>query len=109
MYPYINNMPQGNFNVPVEFNGFRNDMNNYPVAGEYPMSQNQNADERFFWAPFVVGGLAGTALGYGIANNNQLNNSNAGAPIYVPGPAPYYPYQYPYNNYVYPTQNTYYF
>lgn len=29
--------------------------------------------DRFFLAPFLVGGLAGTALGYGIANNNQIN------------------------------------
>ncbi len=57
-------------------------------------------DERFFWAPFVVGGLAGTALGYGIANNNQLNNQNYG---YYP------PVYYPYPTYVYPSQNTYYF
>lgn len=60
-----------------------------------------NEDERFFWAPFVVGGLAGTALGYGIANNNQLNNQG------------YYYYQqpiyYPYPTYIYPSQNTYYF
>lgn len=34
-----------------------------------------NEDERFFLAPFLVGGLAGTALGYGIANNNQMNNN----------------------------------
>lgn len=56
-------------------------------------------DERFFWAPFVVGGLAGTALGYGIANNNQLNNQGG-----------YYgPMYYPYPTYVYPSQNSYYF
>lgn len=108
MYPYINNMPQGSFNSPMDFNGYRNDMNNFQYPAEMPVNQGVNGDERFFWAPFVVGGLAGTALGYGIANNNQINN-NSGAPIYVPGPAPYYPYQYPYNNYVYPTQNTYYF
>jgi hypothetical protein len=38
---------------------------------------NYNSNEdRFFFAPFLVGGLAGTALGYGIANNNQINNKN---------------------------------
>ena len=61
-----------------------------------PAGQN---DERFFWAPFVVGGLAGTALGYGIANNNQMNNN----------PGYYYPMYYPYPTYIYPTQNTYYY
>ena len=75
----------------------RNDnMYNYPQNIDY----NQMNDERFFWAPFVVGGLAGTALGFGIANNNQMN-SNQGyyyAPMY-----------YPYPTYVYPSQNTYYF
>ena len=54
-------------------------------------------DERFLWAPFVFGGLAGTALGYGIANNNQLNNGSYRPPMY--GPVPFYP--------VYPTSPTY--
>ena len=66
------------------------------------MIRNQGiGDERFFWAPFVVGGLAGTALGYGIANNNQINNQG-----YYYYPQPMY---YPYPTYVYPSQNTYYF
>lgn len=66
------------------------------------MIRNQGIDdERFFWAPFVVGGLAGTALGYGIANNNQMNNQG-----YYYYPQPMY---YPYPTYVYPSQNTYYF
>lgn len=66
------------------------------------MIRNQGIDdERFFWAPFVVGGLAGTALGYGIANNNQMNNQG-----YYYYPQPVY---YPYPTYVYPSQNTYYF
>ena len=55
----------------------------------YPEAQ----DERFFWAPFVVGGLAGTALGYGIANNNQINNGNkpcCGGGFYPVYPTPYY-------------------
>ena len=80
MYPYMRN----------------DNMYNYPQNMDY----NQMNDERFFWAPFVVGGLAGTALGFGIANNNQMN-SNQGyyyAPMY-----------YPYPTYVYPSQNTYYF
>ena len=57
--------------------------------------------DRFFWAPFVVGGLAGTALGYGLANNNQLNNYHGG---YFPQPIYPMPYNYPccgnnYNNF----------
>ena len=53
---------------------------NYPVNNYYEPSY-QGQEERFFLAPFLVGGLAGTALGFGIANNNQMNHSN------------YYPYQ----------------
>ena len=42
-----------------------------------PMMYNyQTEDERCFLAPFLFGGLAGTALGYGIANNNQINHQN---------------------------------
>ena len=54
---------------------------------------------RFFWAPFVVGGLAGTALGYGIANNNQYKYS----PAYYNMPCcPYYQgYPVYTNNYYY--------
>lgn len=46
--------------------------------------------DRFFLAPFLVGGLAGTALGYGLANNNQQNNFGGyyPQPIY-PMPIPY--------------------
>ena len=50
---------------------------------------NQGNDERFFLAPFIVGGLAGTALGYGIANNSQLNRPPY--PIYPPIYYPPYP------------------
>lgn len=55
--------------------------NNQVIYSEY-----SGNDERFFLAPFLFGGLAGTALGYGIANNNHQNTY----PIY-----PMYP--------VYPT------
>ena len=68
--------------------------NNYPTT-------YYSDDERFFLAPFLIGGLAGTALGYGIANNNQINHS------YYP-PYPMMPVYYPYptvpiysNNYYY--------
>ncbi len=57
-------------------------------------------DERGFWIPFVVGGLAGGALGYGVANNNFLSNGSypprpccGPIPMYYPmpyGPYPYY-------------------
>lgn len=108
MYPYSNVRVSG-FQGPMDFNSYRAssdmnmNMNNFPMMGDYPMNMGEN-DERFFWAPFVVGGLAGTALGFGIANNNQINNGNNNGPVFVPGPAPYYPYP----TYVYPGP-TYYF
>ena len=66
--------------------------NNQIVYGNYPTTN----DERFFLAPFLFGGLAGTALGYGIASNNQQNSY----PIY-----PMYPI-YP-TNPVVPTYSSY--
>lgn len=73
-------------------NLYRQDVTNM----DFQNMQNMNPqDERFFWAPFVVGGLAGTALGYGIANNNQINHGGnynnmggcCGAPVYfIPQP-----------------------
>ena len=68
---------------------------NYPNYSNQPNYYGE--DERFFWAPFVVGGLAGTALGYGLANNNQMNNQ----PMYFYQPYPMYQ-SYP----VYPTYST---
>lgn len=69
----------------------------------YPEAQ----DERFFWAPFVVGGLAGTALGYGIANNNQINSPRPcyGGQNMMYYPQAVYPYPYPY---MYSNNNFYY-
>ena len=74
---------------------------NYTVKGNYyPTSYEE--DERFFLAPFLIGGLAGTALGYGIANHNQINQSS-----YVPYPMMPTYYSYPVvpsyfsNNYYY--------
>ena len=59
----------------------------------YKNMKHNNSGDRVFLAPFLFGGLAGTALGFGIANNNQINR-----PIYPPyRPMPYYgPY---YNNF----------
>ena len=54
---------------------------------DYLKLDNYSDEERFFFAPFLIGGLAGTALGYGIANNNQINNG-----YYQPYPIyPVYP------------------
>ena len=65
----------------------------------YPTNYNYNKDEdRFFLAPFVVGGLAGTALGYGIANNNQIKGGYYMPPVYY---YPQAPIPYTYNNYYY--------
>ena len=63
--------------------------NNRPVM--YPNNKFNKQDDRFL-APFLIGGIAGTALGYGIGNNNYYNRPPV---YYVPAP----PYQYvPYNN-----------
>lgn len=77
-----------NFGVPNSYDTRVYDGVNYnaiPNTG-IPVD-GVNADgERFFLAPFLVGGLAGTALGYGIANNNRPPY-----PIYppIPYPTPY--------------------
>ena len=63
----------------------------YPIT-KRTNNQNGYYDERGFWIPFAIGGLAGTALGYGISNNNYNNNPY---PIYGPRPIPM-PYYGPY-------------
>lgn len=71
-------------------------MNNY---NDQYMTNGE--DDRFFFAPFLIGGLAGTALGYGIANNNQINNGSYYQPYPVYPVYPVYP-NYPIeNNYFY--------
>lgn len=61
-------------------------------------------DERFFLAPFLIGGLAGGALGYGIASSNQSNNQQY-YPVYPMYPVfptyPVYPTYSNSNNYYY--------
>lgn len=57
-----------------------------PYTNSYPNATGGEG-ERFFLAPFLVGGLAGTALGYGIANNNR--------PPYPMYPPMMYPTPYP--------------
>ena len=69
--------------------------NNYGVSNSYNYQNrnNQNGyyDERGFFIPFAIGGLAGTALGYGIANNNM---NYYPYPVYYGRPMPYGPYYY---------------
>lgn len=90
------------YNSYPNYNLNRN--NNYPQDISYYYQNNypDGQDERFLWAPFVVGGLAGTALGFGIANNNQLNNQCCPGHMVYPYPVyqqvPYYTNS---NNYYY--------
>lgn len=81
---------------------------NYNIPGPVYTTTNNSTmttsdgyyDERGFWIPFVVGGLAGGALGYSVANNNFLSNGggypNPPRPCCGPGfyPMPYGPYPY---------------
>lgn len=82
---------------------FRSDGNTIytqDYQGAYPQ------DERFFLGPFLVGGLAGTALGYGIANNNQMKGGCCPQAFFIPQPQPYqYQYQTP-NQYPYMYNST---
>jgi len=92
-----------NYNIPTTtYTTYRND-NNYVSSNNYSYPYNGSDDDRFFLAPFLVGGLAGTALGYGIANNNQMNGNCCGN-FYPPMYGPVLPVQYPIstsNNYFY--------
>ena len=54
------------------------------MYNQYPVYSTQEED-RFLLAPFLLGGVAGTALGYGISQNNQ--NQYYPMPVY-----PVYPY-----------------
>lgn len=85
MYPSSYIIPNSSSNM------YRNTNSLQPTNYTYGNFQNTE-DERFFLAPLVVGGLAGTALGFGIANNNQLNNR---PPCCGWQPMPYFPQQYP--------------
>ena len=71
--------------------------NNYPNNTTY-----YGEDDRFLLAPFLIGGLAGGALGYGIATNNNKQ--------YYPMYPMYYPTYYTYPVYpTYSTSNNYYY
>lgn len=87
MYPHSYIIPNNSTTMYRNSNSLQS--SNY----SYPGYQGSD-DERFFWAPFVVGGLAGTALGYGIANNNQINRPPCCGFQPMPMPMPYYPQQY---------------
>lgn len=83
---------------------YRNNVNGY---GTYA-----NEGDRFFFAPFLVGGLAGTALGYGLANNNQINRPCCGGmqPVFIqPYPVQYQQmYQQPYGSFSSTSTNNFY-
>ena len=71
-----------------------------PNNSSYMYRNGQNNGDRFFLAPFIAGGLAGTALGFGIANNNQINRPCCGMPLIYVQPVPYnlYPQYNSYNS-----------
>ena len=69
------------------------------------------SDDRFFGVPFLVGGIAGTALGYGLASN-QNNQGETFYPVYptVPMYPTYYQTTPIYSSYpTYSTSNNYYY
>lgn len=84
------------------YTNYSNNPNDFTVMRNSSYYGPYDTDDRFFWAPFVVGGLAGTALGYGIANNNQIHNQGFYPyPIYPAYPPyPIFP-TYSSNNYYY--------
>ena len=107
-----NNMCYRNYQMPQKsFSSYRDSSIPYNYSSTDGVGYNQSftnnsgiypqasSDDRFFFAPFLVGGLAGPALGYGIANNNQIKGG-----YYMPPPPIYYypsPVPYTYNNYYY--------
>ena len=94
-------MYSNKYNIPNN-NNYRSETITYQVPNQsYPYTQTE--EDRFFLAPFLVGGLAGTALGYGIANNNQINGGCCQG-YYQPIYQPIYSYPYPVN-----TSNNYYY
>ena len=64
-----------NNNYPYNFNNYK-----WPNNNGFQKQQNvYYQDDRNLLVPFLFGGVAGTALGYGIANNKIL----LGIPFYV--------------------------
>ena len=82
MYPYDYIIPNNSSTMYRNTTSLQS--SNYPYV-----NMQGHDDERFFLAPLLVGGLAGTALGYGIANNNQINRP----PCCGWQPMPFYPQQ----------------
>lgn len=80
-----------------EYNNMYRNSKNIPNYYSYDKYVNNNngyyGDERFAIAPFLVGGVAGTALGYGIANNNMYKGGYYPQPYYFT-PYPMWPYYY---------------
>lgn len=72
-----------------------------PDNTSYMYRNEQNNGDRFLLTPFLAGGLAGTALGFGIANNNQINRPPCCGmpPMIYPYPPYIPPSPRPYNNY----------
>lgn len=104
MYPYRYIIPNNTKHMYRTSNNFSS--NNYSTN-----TYSNPDDERFFLAPFLVGGIAGTALGYGIANNNQMNRPPCcGFMPYPVYPAPYSNYPMSYSNYpTYSNSNNFYY
>ena len=87
-------MYSNNYGIPATYETRVNDNVGYTTMPNsisnthgIPADEIGANGERFFLAPFLVGGLAGTALGYGIANNNR--------PPYPMYPPMFYPTPYP--------------
>lgn len=85
MFPYNYIIPDNSSTM------YRNTSSLHSNTYPYISTSQSSDDDRFFLAPFVVGGLAGTALGYGIANNNQINRPPCCS--WQVMPMPYYPQQ----------------
>lgn len=86
MYPYNYIIPNNSSGMYRNTNGLQSSNYSYDVYQD-------GSDDRFLLAPFVFGGLAGTALGFGIANNNQLNRPQCCG--WQMMPMNYFPQQYP--------------
>lgn len=74
---------------------YRNDYG-VPAVNSYTTYGNQGGqnDDRFLF-PFLVGGVTGGAIGYGLANNNNNNNPQIFYP-FPPAPMNYPMYNQPY-------------
>lgn len=81
-------MYSSSYSMPSNSNIMYKSGSSYQTPSYTTYATNSN-DDRFFGpfvAPFLFGGLAGTALGYGIANNNQINRPCCPNAVYYPFP-----------------------